>query len=354
MPSYLDNVVKDRHTEAGLLRWRARSTPTGGTVMRLFAAVDIGGTKIAGGLVDAGGTLLRQVQRPTPALESGEAVFRTVSEVLALLAADPRWGSVRGLGIGSAGPVVIARGTVSPVNIPGWREFPLVERVRADRSVSGALTDPTAGMPIVLAGDAVAMAAAEHWRGAARGCASALCVVVSTGVGAGLVLDGAVYPGPTGNAGHLGHISVDLDGDPCVCGSRGCVEGFASGPAITRRALAAGWRPQGSERPDAGAVAVAARGGDPVARAAYDRAAQALAAGIAATATLVELERAVIGGGVAGAGDVLLGPLRRHLAAYAALPFARGVSVVPAFLGTDAGLIGAAALALTADAATVR
>lgn len=322
--------------------------------MTLYAAVDVGGTKIAGGLVDADGALLHQVQRPTPARESGEAVLKTVSEVLALLAEDPRWGGVSSLGIGSAGPVDIARGTVSPVNIPAWRDFPLVERVRVDPSLRGsggrgaAGRGPAGGLPVVLGGDGVAMAAAEHWRGAARGCANALCLVVSTGVGAGLILNGAVYPGPTGNAGHLGHISVDLDGDPCPCGSRGCVEGLASGTAIARRALAEGWRPAGTERPDAGAVAASARAGDPIAIAAYDRAAQALAAGIAATAALVELDRVVVGGGAGGAGDILLVPLRHHLTRYATLRFTTGITVVPALLGTDAGLIGAAALAAAA------
>jgi len=303
----------------------------------LLAALDIGGTKIAGGLVDAEGVLLHRVQRPTPAREPGTAVLKAVYEVLELLAADPRWARVEALGIGSAGPVDISQGTVSPVNIPGWRGFPLVQRVAAHPA--------GAGLPVVLGGDGVAMTAAEHWRGAARGCADALCLVVSTGVGAGLVVGGAVHTGRTGNAGHLGHISVDLDGEPCPCGSRGCVERLASGPAIARRALRDGWRPTGPDASSA-AVAASAHAGDPVALAAFDRAAQALAAGIAATATLVEIELAVVGGGVAAAGEVLFTPLRRHLAEYAALPFAAGVRVEPALLGTDAGLVGAAALAL--------
>ncbi|MFC1433274.1 ROK family protein [Streptacidiphilus sp. N1-3] len=303
---------------------------------QLLAAVDIGGTKIAAGLVDRTGELLYQVSRPTPAQESGSAVLTAVHAAVEHLAADPRWGRVAALGIGSAGPVDTARGTVSPVNIPGWRDFPLVRSMAAHPAL--------AGLPMVLGGDAVAMAAAEHWRGAARGHANALCIVVSTGVGAGLILDGAVYPGPTGNAGHLGHICVDLDGDPCACGSRGCVEGLASGTAIARRALRDGWQPHGSDA-SAGAVAASARRGDPIALAAFDRAAQALAAGIAATATLVEIDLAVIGGGVAQAGDLLFAPLRRHLARYATLSFTSAIRVVPAALGTDAGLVGAAALA---------
>ncbi|MBV6698034.1 ROK family protein [Kitasatospora aureofaciens] len=303
----------------------------------LFAAVDIGGTKIAGALVDKRGSLRDRIQLPTPARESGEAVFAVVRKVLDGLAGSPDWAAVSAVGIGSAGPVDLAHGTVSPVNIPGWRGFPLVAEVAAHPAVAAR------HLPVHLAGDGVAMAAAEHWRGAARGAANALCLVVSTGVGAGLVLDGAVRPGLSGNAGHLGHITVDLDGEPCPCGSRGCLEGIASGTAIARRALADGWRPAGDDR-SARAVAADAEAGDPIALASFDRAAQALAAGIAATAALVDLDRVVIGGGVATAGDLLFAPLARHLDRYAALPYIRGLDVRRAELGTDAGLIGAAAL----------
>jgi glucokinase len=171
-------------------------------------------------------------------------------------------------------------------------------------------------------------------------------MVVSTGVGGGLILGGELHPGPTGNAGHIGHISVDLDGDPCPCGARGCVERIASGPNIARRALAEGWQPGSDGDATAAAVARAARAGDPVAIASFERAAQALAAGIAATATLVEIDIAVIGGGVAKSGDVLFTPLRRALRDYATLSFVQGLTVVPASTGTDAGLVGAAAAAL--------
>ncbi|MCG6497820.1 ROK family protein [Kitasatospora sp. A2-31] len=321
----------------------------------LLAALDVGGTKIAGGLVGPDGELLHRVQLPTPAREGADAVLATVHRVLDLVAEHPLAATARAVGVGSAGPVDIRRGTVSPVNIPGWRDFPLRDAVAAHPGAEGR--------PVVLGGDAVAMAAAEHWRGAARPYRNALCIVVSTGVGAGLILDGRLHTGPTGNAGHLGHITVDLDGRPCPCGSRGCIEGLASGTAIARTAREAGWRPAGTEvatgtggatgpggpaDASAAAVAEAARAGDPIARQAFDGAARALAAGIAATATLVEIEAAVIGGGVAQAGEVFFEPLRRHLADYATLPFASGVTVLPARLGTDAGLVGAAALALDA------
>ncbi|MFF2008612.1 ROK family protein [Streptomyces sp. NPDC058195] len=301
----------------------------------LVAALDVGGTKIAGALVGGDGALLVRAQRPTPAREGAETVMGAVAEVLAELSGSPLWGRVTAVGIGSAGPVDAAAGTVSPVNVPGWRDFPLVERV------AGAV----GGMPVELVGDGVAMTAAEHWLGAARGYDNALCMVVSTGVGGGLVLDGRLRPGPTGNAGHIGHVSVDLDGDPCPCGSRGCVERIASGPNIARRALADGWRPGPDGDTSAAAVAAAARAGDGTARASFERAAQALAAGIAATAALVEIDLVVIGGGVAGAGDVLFVPLRRALRRYATLSFVRRIEVTAAVMGTDAGLVGAAAAA---------
>ncbi|MEV7069569.1 ROK family protein [Streptomyces sp. NPDC093990] len=302
----------------------------------LVAALDIGGTKIAGALVDGHGRILLRAQRATPAQEDGESVMRAVEETLGELTDSPLWARAGALGIGSAGPVDASTGTVSPVNVPGWRDYPLVRRVR----------EAAGGLPVELIGDGVAITAAEHWQGAARGHDNALCMVVSTGVGGGLVLNGELHAGPTGNAGHIGHISVDLDGDPCPCGARGCVERIASGPNIARRALENGWRPGLDGDTSAAAVAAAARGGDPVAVASFARAAQALAAGIAATATLVEIDIAVIGGGVGKAGDVLFEPLRKALADYATLSFVQRLTIVPAQMGTDAGLVGAAAAAL--------
>ena len=312
--------------------------------MVVYGALDIGGTKIAGALVDPRGRLLARAERPTPAREPAEVLMGAVTAVLDELSGHSAWQDLARLGVASAGPVDRAAGTVSPVNIPGWRGFPLIQRVRSHPRVP-AHADP------VLVGDAVAMTAAEHWLGAARGVDSALCMVVSTGIGGGLVLGGRLHAGRTGNAGHIGHISVDLDGSACPCGARGCVEGLASGTAIAARALAAGWTPPPGVAATAAGVAVAARSGDPVARAVYDRAAQALAASIAATAALVELDLVVIGGGVAQAGDTLFAPLRRHLADYAVLDFARDLPVVPAALALNAGLIGAAAVAAGAAGA---
>ncbi|MFF9048877.1 ROK family protein [Streptomyces parvulus] len=304
----------------------------------MYAALDIGGTKIAGALVDEGGSVVHRAELPTPARESTHRMARTVDAVIDTLSAAPAWGTVRGVGIASAGPVDTVAGTVSPVNIPAWRTFPLVESVRAHPMLF-------AGLEPVLLGDAVAMTAAEHWLGAARGVGNALCMVVSTGVDGGYVLDGRLHPGPSGNAGHIGHISVGIDGPPCACGARGCVEGYASGTAIARYAVQAGWSPRPGSQPSAAAVAASAREGDERALAAYDRSARALAAAIAGSAALLEIEVAVIGGGVAQAGETLFTPLRRHLRAFSVLDFVRGLEVRPAALARDAGLIGAAAAA---------
>ncbi|MEV5756992.1 ROK family protein [Streptomyces tendae] len=304
----------------------------------MYAALDIGGTKIAGALVDDGGKVVHRAELPTPARESTPRMARTVDAVLDTLSAAPAWGTVRGVGIASAGPVDTANGTVSPVNIPAWRDFPLVESVRAHPMLF-------TGLEPVLLGDAVAMAAAEHWLGAAQGVDNALCMVVSTGVGGGYVLNGRLHPGPSGNAGHIGHISVGIDGPPCACGARGCVEGYASGTAIARYAVQTGWSPEPGAQPSAAAVAASAREGDERALAAYDRSARALAAAIAGSATLLEIEVAVIGGGVAQAGETLFTPLRRHLRSFAMLDFVRGLEVRPAALARDAGLVGAAAAA---------
>ncbi len=290
-------------------------------------AVDVGGTKLAAAVVRADGTLSTPVTRPTPAGDA-EAVWAALASTVTEAAGDH---DIAGAGIGSAGPLDAIAGTVSPVNIPGWRGFPVRDR----------LSVLLGGRPTVLVNDAIASAFGEYRYGAGRGTRAMLGMVVSTGVGGGLILDGRVHTGTTGNAGHIGHTVVDLDGEPCPCGARGCVETMTSGPAMVRWALREGWR---HEAPDAAALAGAAREGHQVAVAAYDRAARALAAAIAGAAALCDLDRVVIGGGVSRSWDVLEPPLRRALRTYAGLAFVRRAEVVPSQLDGYAGLLGAAAL----------
>ena len=297
----------------------------------LTLTLDIGGTKIAVGLVDPNGALVHTAKLPTPKDHGAEQVWDVIEQMIAgaLKVAE---GKIRAVGIGSAGPIDLAAGTVTPVNIPSWRGFALRERV----------VDAVPDIPVQLAGDAVCMALGEHWRGAGRGASFMLGMVVSTGVGGGLVLNGRPYHGRTGNAGHVGHAVVEFDGEPCPCGGRGCVETFASGPWMTRWAVANGWKaPPGA---DAKVLGDAAAAGDPVALRAYHRGATALAAMIASVGAICDLDVVVIGGGVAASGPILFDPLRQALAGYAGLEFIRGLRVVPAALGGDAGLIGAAAL----------
>ncbi|MEZ0383938.1 ROK family protein [Mycobacterium sp. pW045] len=301
--------------------------------MAAVLALDVGGTKIAAGLVDADGALTYTAVRPTRGDQDAEVVWAVVAELLddVLAKAGGRVGAV---GIGSAGPVDVNAGTVSPINIPGWRGFGLRDRV----------AEAVPGVPVVLGGDGVCMALGEHRHGAGRGTRSMLGMVVSTGVGGGLVLDGAPFHGRTGNAGHVGHVVVDPGGQPCRCGGRGCVETISSGPSMVRWALTNGWSPMGPDA-DAKALGAAAEAGDPVALRAFRRGADALAAMIASVAAVCDLNLVVIGGGVAKSGALLFDPLRAALAEHARLDFLTGLRVVPAELGGDAGLVGAAALA---------
>jgi glucokinase len=297
----------------------------------LTLALDVGGTKIAAGLVDADGALVHTATQPTPVEGGAEQVWAVLD---ALIADALRIGgdAVGAVGIAAAGPVDLPDGTVSPINIASWRGFPLRERVAA----------AVPGVPVRLGGDGICMALGEHWRGAGRGASFLLGVVVSTGIGGGLVLDGAPYHGRSGNAGHVGHVVIDPQGGPCSCGGRGCVETVAAGPALVRWAQAHGWTGD-----NARALAAAAADGDPVAAQAFHRGATGLAAMISSVAAVCDLEVVVIGGGVARAGAVLFDPLREALETHTGLGFLAGLQVVEAELGADAGLLGAARLGST-------
>ncbi|MGP4023537.1 ROK family protein [Actinomadura sp. 3N407] len=289
-------------------------------------ALDIGGTKFAVARVDADGTFLDRAEHP---------IGQSPTATLRGLVADFAGPGLTGVGIGSAGPIDTAAGAVSPINIPRWRDFPLVSTVR--RFVPG--------VPVSLAGDAQCMALGEWWRGG-HTCSSLLGIVVSTGVGGGLIIDGRPWTGRTGNAGHIGHVIVDRDGEPCVCGARGCLETIAGGPSMVRWALAKGWTSPGTGRPDARALAAAARGNAPIPLAAFRRAADALATAILNAAAVLDVHDIVIGGGVAAAGGLLLDPLRDAIAARAGMSYLRDLHLSVTTLDRDAGLYGAAALAL--------
>jgi len=301
---------------------------------RTALAVDVGGTKIAAAVVGDDGAILSRAELPTPATGRaagaggadvvGDALLRAASTAIAEAGSAPN-----AIGVGSAGPLDLDAGTVSPVNIPAWRGYPIV-------AVLGRAF-PQA--EVRLAGDGHCMALGEYWR-RAHPMRTVLGMVVSTGVGGGVVADGRVQTGPTGNAGHIGHMVVDSRGPACPCGGRGCVEAFASGPSMVRWAKENGW-----DGTDAAALAASARLGDPVAAGAFARAADAIAQAVVCTAALVDLDDVVLGGGVVnGAADLLLDPIRERVTDLAGLAFIRRVRIGASRLGADAGLLGAAAL----------
>ncbi len=298
--------------------------------------------------------VLASARAVTPATDPDpDALWSAVAGVLAdlLAQASTRGLAVRGVGLSCAGPIDTRAGTVSPINITGWHGFPLVARVRDVLDEAGR-----GGLPVLLAGDGTAMALAEQRHGAARGVGDVLGIVVSTGIGGGLVLAGKPFGGRTGNAGHIGHVVVDPQGELCTCGGVGCLETVASGPNAVRWALARGWAPTPTGSPSgspAGSpsgsstgagLAAAARAGDPVASAAIARAGRAVGEAIAGVAATVDLAAVVVGGGFAQSGEALFGPLRAAVARHARLSFLHDLRVTPAALGTDAGVIGAAAL----------
>jgi glucokinase len=272
-------------------------------------AIDIGGTKLAVARVDAEGRLTDRHMAPTPGLEGAEVMWGTLVD----LVAASRRGDEVVVGVGCGGPMAPGGVTVSPLNIPAWREFPLRAR----------LVEET-GLDVHIDNDAKALARGEGWVGAARGARDYLAMVVSTGVGGGIVVDGRLLDGATGNAGHVGHVIVEPDGRVCACGARGCLEAEASGPSI----LAAG-----GVAPTAVGEDVRRRTGMLVGRA------------VASVVNLLDLRLAVVGGSVAlGFGAPFFEAAQAELEARARIDYARGARIVPVGLGDEGPLVGAAAV----------
>lgn len=303
-------------------------------------AIDIGGTKLAAGLVEPGGRIAAydRVDTPNGPWMDAEGLWRTLEALLDKLCADSGTPDIAGLGVGCGGPMAWPVAEVSPLNIPAWRGFPLRARLRARFP----------GLPVRVHNDAICLAVGEHWRGAGRGSENMLGMVVSTGVGGGLVLGGRLIDGASGNGGHIGHVVVDPRGPRCKCGGRGCLEAIARGPGLVAWAQEQGWRP---DQRGVTAVDLAddARRDHPVAASAMRRAGRALGLAIASATHLCDLEVVSVGGGLSQAGPLLFDPLEETFRAHARMEFAREVRVVPAALGQTAGLIGAAALIFSGD-----
>ncbi|MEX2658590.1 MAG: ROK family protein [Acidimicrobiales bacterium] len=275
-------------------------------------AVDVGGTKLAAGVVADDGTLLARahVATPTGPGAGAEVLF----DALVAVVEQVRSGAEVACGVGSGGPMSRHGEEISPLNIPGWRSFPLRRR----------LVEAT-GLSTAVDNDAKALALGEGWVGAARGERDFIAMVVSTGVGGGIVLDGRLLDGAAGNAGHIGHVNVVPDGNRCGCGALGCLEAEASGTGIRN----ATGRSSEEAGPD-----VVHHVGTVVGR------------GVASVCNLLDLRLAVVAGSVAlGFGEPFFAAAQAELDLRSRLEFSSGARIVPGGLAADGPLVGAAAVA---------
>jgi glucokinase len=305
--------------------------------------LDVGGTKIAGGVVTATGRILDRERAPTPPSDDEPATLAAMRAVIDALRA--RHPEVEALGVGAAGLIDWPDGRLR------WAPHNAYRGLELRR----LLHDAT-GLPTTVDNDANAAAWAEACFGAAVGADDMVLVAVGTGIGGGLVLDGRVYRGSAGLGGEVGHLMVTPEGPPCACGNRGCLEALASGGALGRMGReAAAADPSGRlatlaggpDRVTGEVVFLAAGEGDPVAVALFERLGFWLGVGLATLTTIFDPELLVIGGGLAATGDLLVGPARRSLERHVlGRPHRALPPVVPARLGSDAGLVGAATLAL--------
>ena len=312
--------------------------------MAYTIGVDVGGTKVLGGVVDESGTVVKTARRDTPG-EGGAALTQAIADVAKELMAQF---TVDSVGVSAAGFVSSDRKTMlATPNIAGWNGVDL------DYQLTSLI-----GLPVVIENDANAAAWGEARFGAGRGKRHMLMLTVGTGIGGGIVVNGELYRGAFGTAAEIGHIRVVPEGHLCGCGARGCFEQYGSGNALmrhAREAIAASpdiarnilARGDGTLEGLTGkAITDAARDGDAVALAAFNTTAQWLGAGIATLSVILDPECVVIGGGVIDAGDILLEPTRAAMVRY--MPFAGKhpyPELIAAQLGNEAGLVGVADLA---------
>jgi glucokinase len=314
-----------------------------------LVGVDLGGTNIRAVVFGAGMEVLGRREAPTRAESGAEKIISRIAGCVreALRAAGIEPASVAGVGVGAAGLTDWKTGTVLLASNLGWRDVPLAE----------SLSRELGGVRVAVDKDTNAAALAEARLGAGRSFLHFLYVTAGTGIGGGLVLNGELYRGATGGAGDIGHVVVDLDGPPCGCGNRGCVEVFSSGGGIVNRAkeLLSSGQPgtEGSlledEEVTAEAVFDAASKGDRVAEGVVRRAGTLLGLALANYVNLNNPEAVVLGGGLLRAGELYRGPVEREMRSKALPALGEVVSLVTPGLGEDVGPIGAALLVAGAE-----
>ena len=308
---------------------------------RLYGAIDLGGTKLRSIVADGSGRVLGDDIRLSHAQEGLEVVLGRMVECLdaSLAKAGVERSRLRGLGIASPGAVDSVRGIVPDApQLPGWRDVPLAR-----------LVEERVGVPVRLENDATAAALGEHRFGAGRGSRYMLYLTVSTGIGGGIIIDEEMYGGKSGAAGELGHVVIDMNGPPCGCGARGCLEALASGTAIGKKGeelAESGKSPILTRlRREEGQVTAemmqrAAEMGDTTSREAFREAGRYFGVALASYVNIFDPEVVVIGGGVANAGDLLLEQARMEMESLAMVQPLRGVRLVVSELGEFVGALG--------------
>jgi glucokinase len=323
--------------------------------MELVLGVDLGGTKFAVGAMTADGTReFGFASAPTRAEESADAVVGRMGALAnqvietTLKQTGAKRSDFIGVGIGAPGPLRRNDGIVVVAPNLGWHNYPLREKLAAE-----------VGLPTTLDNDANCATLGEAWIGAARGARHVVGITIGTGIGGGLVFDGKLHHGASDVAGEIGHTTIETEGRRCKCGNYGCLEAYASGPAIAERAREALERGSESVLPKlAGSAAAitaqhvynAAREGDALAREVVRDTARYLGAGIANILNLLNPDVVVLAGGVTAAGEELLTPLRLEVRRRAFKPAVDAARIVPGELGSRAGVVGAVAIAVQAHA----
>ncbi len=310
----------------------------------LFVGIDLGGTNIKGGIVSKNGKIVVEKKILTEADGGVNHVLTRIKKIVHELieSADDKV-LIRHMGIGIAGQVDVKRGIfLEGPNLPGWHRV----------NIAAELAKPL-NMSVVVDNDANLAALAEFTCGAGRGAKEMLMVTLGTGVGGGLILRGKIYHGAGGLAGEFGHTTIQQDGPVCTCGRKGCVEAFVGAYAIIRQVRGKIGSGQESllkkidpEKMTPKDVSTAATQGDKVALDVLRDVGKYLGVGLANVVNLLNIERIVVGGGVANAGELILGPARKSLNKSALTGLAKMVTVVPAALGEQAGIVGAAMLAM--------
>ena len=309
--------------------------------------IDVGGTNVKIALVDDNGKIIYSNSVPTYAKMGYEYTVNNIKQAIkdVMKETNTAPSDIEGIGFDFPGQVDCKTGVVKLApNIPGWVNVPIAQMIEDEFHI-----------PTRIDNDVRCAALGELKFGAGRGCENFICITVGTGIGSGIVINGKVVRGATNAAGELGHIKLQMNGGPiCGCGDTGCLEAFASGPAIVAMAQEYIKGGKSTKFREMAAVeggeitpymvAKAAEEGDPVAKRIFEIVGEYIGIGLTSVINLLNPERVIIGGGVAESGELLLGPIRKTIKERAMVVAGNAVEIVPAQLGNSAGVIGASML----------